>query len=67
MATSREKLKVHQRKLTAKKQTPVRLLEPIPEPSSSEKVKIKIKATEKPQSALVAGEGRFMGMEVDSD
>jgi len=67
MATSREKLKAHQRKLTTKKQAPVQLLEPILEPSPSEKVKIKIKATEKPKSALVAGEGRFMGMEIDSD
>jgi large subunit ribosomal protein L24e len=67
MATSREKLKSHRRKLTAKKQTPVRLLEPLLEPSPSEKVKIKIKATEKPRSALVAGEGRSMGMEVDDD
>jgi large subunit ribosomal protein L24e len=67
MATSREKLKAHRGKLTAKKHTPVRLLEPIPGPSLSEKVKIKIKATEKSKSALVAGEGRFMGMEIDTD
>jgi len=67
MVTSREKLKSHQRKLTTKKRTTVRLLEPIPEPSPSEKVKIKIKATEKSKSALVAGEGRFMGMEIDKD
>jgi len=67
MATSREKLKVHRGKLITKKHTPVRLLEPIPEPSPSEKVKIKIKATEKSKSALVAGEGRFMGMKIDDD
>ena len=67
MATSREKLKAHQKTLITKKQTSVRLLEPIPEPSPSEKVKIKIKATEKPMSALVAGEGRFMGMDIDDD
>ena len=67
MATSREKLKSHQRKLITKRQTPVRLLEPMSEPSTPEKLKIKIKATEKPRSALVAGEGRSMGMEVDDD
>jgi len=67
MATSREKLKARQKKLITKKQTPVQLLEPILEPSPSEKVKIKIKATEKPKSALVAGEGRFMGMDIDND
>ncbi|KAH9001166.1 ribosomal protein L24e-domain-containing protein [Lactarius akahatsu] len=67
MATSREKLKTHQRKLTTKRQSPVRLLEPMPGPAPSEKVKIKIKATEKPKSALVAGEGRSMGMEIDHD
>lgn len=67
MATSREKLKAHRGKLITKKHTPVRLLEPISGPSLSEKVKIKIKATEKAKSALVAGEGQFMGMEIDSN
>ena len=67
MATSREKLKAHRGKLITKKHTPVRLLEPISGPSLSEKVKIKIKAAEKPKSALVAGEGRFMGMDIDDD
>ncbi|KAI9446353.1 ribosomal protein L24e-domain-containing protein [Lactarius indigo] len=49
------------------RQSPVRLLEPMLGPPPSEKVKIKIKATEKPKSALVAGEGRSMGMDIDND
>ncbi len=68
MATSREKLKTQRRKLATKKQSLVRLLEPIAEPPpSSEKVKIRIKATENLKSALVVGEGRSMGMEIDND
>ncbi|KAI0306469.1 ribosomal protein L24e-domain-containing protein [Multifurca ochricompacta] len=44
---------------------PVRLLEPIHDTLSSEKIKTKLKKVEKPRSALVAGEGRSMGMEID--
>ncbi|KAI0302148.1 ribosomal protein L24e-domain-containing protein [Russula brevipes] len=64
MATSREKLKAH-RKKSSESRTSVRLLEPMAEVQSPEKIKTKIKKHEKPTSALVVGEGRSMGMEVD--
>jgi len=64
MATSREKLKTHRKKLSESRTT-VRLLEPLADQSSPEKIKTKIRILEKPRSALVAGEGRSMAMEID--
>jgi large subunit ribosomal protein L24e len=64
MATSREKLKAHRKKLPDSR-TSVRLLEPIANAPSPEMIKTKIRSVEKPRSALVVGEGRSMGMEVD--
>ncbi|KAH9966771.1 ribosomal protein L24e-domain-containing protein [Russula dissimulans] len=65
MATSREKLKTHRKKKLSESRTSVRLLEPMVDAPSPEKIKTKIKKLEKPMSALVVGEGRTMGMEVD--
>jgi len=65
MATSREKLKTHRKKKLSESRTSVRLLEPMVDAPSPEKIKTKIKKLEKPMSALVIGEGRTMGMEVD--
>jgi len=65
MATSREKLKTHRKKKLSESRTSVRLLEPMVDAPSPEKIKTKIKNLEKPMSALVVGEGRTMGMEVD--
>jgi large subunit ribosomal protein L24e len=64
MATSREKLKAHRKKVSESR-TSVRLLEPLADQSSPEKIKTKIRKLEKPRSALVAGEGRSMAMEID--
>jgi len=64
MATSREKLKAHRKKLSESR-TSVRLLEPLADASSPERIKTKIRKLEKPKSALVVGEGRSMAMEVD--
>ncbi len=64
MATSREKLKAH-RKKSSESRTSVRLLEPVADQSSPEKIKTKVRKLEKPRSALIAGEGRSMAMEVD--
>jgi len=64
MAASKEKLKAHRRKLSDSR-TSVRLLEPTINVSSPEKIKTKIRKVEKPRSALVTGDGRSMGMEVD--
>ncbi|KAI0670367.1 ribosomal protein L24e-domain-containing protein [Trametes maxima] len=61
MAVAREKLKAHRKRKLEK--TSVKLVQPInPE---SQKIKEKIKIAAKSRSALVAGEGRSMGMELD--
>jgi len=66
MAVSREKLLTHRKKKkTAAVKSSVSLLEPISAESSTEKVKEKIKVPMKTKSALVAGEGRSMGMDID--
>jgi len=64
MATSREKLKAHRKKLSESR-TSVRLLEPVADQLPPEKIKTKIRNLEKPRSVLIAGEGRSMAMEVD--
>ncbi|OBZ75360.1 Ribosome biogenesis protein RLP24 [Grifola frondosa] len=64
MAASREKLLTHrQKKLEGK--TSVKLVQPISMESHTEKVREKIKVSIKSKSALVAGEGRSMGMDID--
>ncbi|KAI0647066.1 ribosomal protein L24e-domain-containing protein [Trametes meyenii] len=61
MAVAREKLKAHRKRKLEK--TSVKLVQPInPE---NQKIKEKIKVAAKSRSALVAGEGRSMGMELD--
>lgn len=63
MAAAREKLRTH-RKKKLEKSTSVKLVEPMAmdEPP---KIKEKIKVPVKSRSALVSGEGRSMGMEID--
>ncbi|EJF65868.1 ribosomal protein L24e-domain-containing protein [Dichomitus squalens] len=61
MAVAREKLKAHRKRKLEK--TSVKLVQPIT--PQAEKVKEKIKVAVKTRSALVAGEGRSMGMEID--
>ncbi|KAI8998624.1 ribosomal protein L24e-domain-containing protein [Trametes punicea] len=61
MALAREKLKAHRKRKLEK--TSVKLIQPIT--PDSEKVKEKIKVPVRTRSALVAGEGRSMGMEID--
>lgn len=69
MAASREKLKASRRKkLEAKeaKATSIRLVEPMAvESPEREKVREKIKVSAKSRSALIPGEGRSMGMDID--
>lgn len=63
MAASREKLRAH-RKKKLDKSSSVKLVEPMAvETAEEEKVREKIKV--KSRSALVAGEGRSMGMDID--
>lgn len=61
MAAAREKLKAHRKRKLEK--TSVKLVQPIT--IQSEKIKEKIKVAAKSRSALVSGEGRSMGMEID--
>ena len=61
MLVAREKLKAHRKRKLEK--TSIKLVQPIT--PQSEKVKEKIKVAAKTRSALVAGEGRSMGMAID--
>ncbi|RDX56758.1 hypothetical protein OH76DRAFT_1395888 [Lentinus brumalis] len=61
MLVAREKLKAHRRRKLEK--TSVKLVQPLT--PQTEKVKEKIKVSVKARSALVAGEGRSMGMDID--
>ena len=64
MAVSREKLRAHRKKKLEK--TSVKLLEPMTVDSAeAETVREKIKVPAKSRSALIAGEGRSMGMDID--
>ncbi|KAA1471104.1 hypothetical protein DENSPDRAFT_837028 [Dentipellis sp. KUC8613] len=62
MVASREKLRTHRKKTADAKS--VKLLQPI-SATAGENVKEKIKVPSKPRSALVTGEGRSMGMDID--
>lgn len=65
MAASKEKLRAHRKKVHAKKDAiSAKLVEPISATGDSELVreKIKVPAT---RTALIAGEGRAMGMDLD--
>lgn len=61
MAAAREKQKAHRRKVLEAAKSSVTLHEPIAAESSKEKIKVPVKA----KSALIHGEGRSMGMEID--
>ena len=64
MAASREKLRAHRKKKLEK--TSVKLLEPIAvDAPDAGLIREKIKVPAKSKSALIAGEGRSMGMEID--
>ncbi|THH20692.1 hypothetical protein EW146_g714 [Bondarzewia mesenterica] len=61
MVASRDKVRAHRKKTIES----VKLLQPTTARSSKEKVLEKIKVPAKSRSALVAGEGRSMGMDID--
>ncbi|PPQ73021.1 hypothetical protein CVT26_014669 [Gymnopilus dilepis] len=63
MAASREKQKAHRKKAleAVKSKSSVKLLEPVSTTTEKEKIKVPVKA----KSALIQGEGRSMGMEID--
>ena len=61
MAVAREKLKSHRKRNLEKNS--IKLVQPIT--PQAERIKEKIKVATKSRSALVAGEGRSMGMDID--
>ncbi|RPD66150.1 hypothetical protein L226DRAFT_530269 [Lentinus tigrinus ALCF2SS1-7] len=61
MLVAREKLKAHRKRKLEK--TSIKLVQPLT--PQTEKIKEKIKVPVKARSALVAGEGRSMGMDID--
>ncbi|KAJ7685254.1 ribosomal protein L24e-domain-containing protein [Mycena polygramma] len=64
MALSRDKHRAHRRKvLDAAKSSAVKLLQPTV--GTPEKTREKVKVSSKSRSALVQGEGRSMGMDID--
>ncbi|KAG6876555.1 hypothetical protein C0993_002317 [Termitomyces sp. T159_Od127] len=66
MALSREKQKAHRKKSLQAVKTSTKLHEPmVVETNSSSKIQEKIKVFTKPRSALLSGEGRSMGMDID--
>ena len=65
MAASKEKLRAHRTK-KMEKSASVKLVEPVAaETSGAEKIREKIKVSTKSRSALIPGEGRSMGMDID--
>ncbi|KAF5381078.1 hypothetical protein D9615_004011 [Tricholomella constricta] len=66
MAVSREKQRAHRRKTMEATKTAVKLHKPMAvESPMSTKVQEKIKVPTKSRSALIQGEGRSMGMDID--
>ncbi|KAJ3490205.1 hypothetical protein NLI96_g1592 [Meripilus lineatus] len=63
MAASREKLRAHRKKKLEKIKSSVKLVEPMQVEEEPTKIREKIKVSTR--SALIAGEGRSMGMEID--
>ncbi|THG98978.1 hypothetical protein EW026_g3307 [Hermanssonia centrifuga] len=64
MAASREKLRAHRKKKAEK--ASVKLVEPMAmETTETEPIREKIRVSAKSRSALVPGEGRSMGMDID--
>jgi large subunit ribosomal protein L24e len=64
MAASREKKLAHRKKTLEAAKTSVKLVEPI-DSVQMEKVREKIKVPTKATSALIPGDGRSMGMDID--
>jgi len=66
MAVSRAKQRAHRKKVADSAKSSVKLVEPIVvESPGTTKVREKIKVPAKARSALVPGEGRSMGMDID--
>jgi len=61
MAASREKQKAHRKKTIEAIKASTKLREPLETEAPKEKIKVPVKT----KAALIPGEGRIMGMEVD--
>ncbi len=64
MAVAKAKKRAHRQKALEKAKASVQLHEPM-SIEETPKVKEKIKVISKPRTALVQGDGRSMGMEID--
>lgn len=66
MAVAREKQRAHRKKsLQAAKESASKLVEPVSLEGEKSREKIRVLAKPKARSALIAGEGKSMGMDVD--
>jgi large subunit ribosomal protein L24e len=65
MAASRAKKLAYRKKTVAASTLSVKLLQPIDKSREKLKVREKITVPSKAKSALIPGEGRSMGMEID--
>jgi large subunit ribosomal protein L24e len=66
MAASREKKLAHRRKTLEAAKSSIKLVQPLTlESEDGEKIREKIKVPTKTRSALIPGEGRAMGMDID--
>lgn len=63
MLASKDKLRAHRKRVAEK--SAIKLLEPATADASKIKVREKIKVQSRSKSALIAGEGRSMGMDID--
>lgn len=65
MAVAKAKQRAHRQKALEKAKASVKLHEPMAVEEETTKVREKIKVPSKARSALVQGDGRSMGMEID--
>lgn len=64
MAVAKANQRAHRQRALEKAKTSIKLHEPM-SVEETPKIREKIKVTSKPKTALVQGEGRSMGMEID--
>ena len=62
MAVSKEKLRAHRKKNLEKIKSSVKLVQPV---EAEESIKVRERIKVRTTSALVPGEGRSMGMDID--
>jgi large subunit ribosomal protein L24e len=65
MALSRDKHRAHRKKVLEAAKSSVKLVTPMSDGPETPKIREKVKVPSKSRSALVQGEGRSMGMDLD--